>query len=535
MKWFLKVLRQYADFEGRASQREFWMTVLFNFLFATAVFIISLIVSLIRGSFYPSPALSYMYMFALLLPGWAVAARRLHDSGRSAWYLLLSLIPFIGGIWLLVLFIVDGTPGENRYGKNPSDNAEPYTFNKTKSVGITLIVASVVWFVTSLLDFFQNIPLPSIVLSSIAAIGFLLAGISLLQKRKINHTAGWGLIVTSGIWIINLLYSLYQILTSIYIDSSNYNYLYFLMAIVPVALLMLGLNAVQLYKNKQVVKIWLLVAACVWAVHLIRISFQLAFDFNIYGSLDIDEIYNLLNIMRISALILLPVSVLWLALLLNPAASTSETNLSEKPIYSSEKRYYERDNKGMRVDTVSQSMSYWVLERFKSSKNDPFVYYVFKNEEDAKAAMLELPFIHQAADTGKLICDDVFRFGYFAMTNDGQLTGEYDAFIAGSDFTHDMWTMAHAAFTKHNGVKKNELEPEKKSKTQLAANGNASKVTFVRENRDNTSVWRVHRASSKADALAFLSQHPIDRPLYYMIVETPEGNFGRDIDGFYQE
>ena len=189
----------------------------------------------------------------------------------------------------------------------------------------------------------------------------------------------------------------------------------------------------------------------------------------------------------------------------------------------------------MRVYTFSQSVAYWTIERFKNPRKEPFVYYVFKNEYDARAALLELPFIHTAADTKKLICDELFRFGYFAVTNNGQFTGEYDAFVAGSGFTHDLWQKTHAAFAKHHGVKRNDLEPEKNTTHNQPVAGNVKNVVFIREDRDNNSIWIVYKAPSKADAMAFLSQQQISRPLYYVIVETPEGNYGRDKDGFYQE
>ena len=62
-----------------------------------------------------------------------------------------------------------------------------------------------------------------------------------------------------------------------------------------------------------------------------------------------------------------------------------------------------------------------------------------------------------------------------------------------------------------------------------------NKIIFVREDRDSGNIWRIHKASCKADAVAYLSTHPVKFPFYYIVVETPEGNFGRDINGFYQE
>jgi hypothetical protein len=200
------------------------------------------------------------------------------------------------------------------------------------------------------------------------------------------------------------------------------------------------------------------------------------------------------------------------------------------------KIYYERDNRGTRIETMDRSIGYWLGERMQSVQKDPFVYYIFTNRDDARNAMLDLPFIHLAADSGKIICDKLFHFGYFAVTDNGTFTGKYDAFVAGADFTLDLWKITNEIFSKHNGERKNDLKPEKSvDKTAPTVAGNAKNVKFVREDRDATSVWRVHNAPCKADAVAFLSAQTITRSLYYVVVETPEGNFGKDKEGFYQE
>lgn len=64
-----------------------------------------------------------LYSLAVLLPGLAVAVRRLHDVGKSGWFILIALVPLIGAIWLLVLFCTDGQPGTNKYGPNPKEGA----------------------------------------------------------------------------------------------------------------------------------------------------------------------------------------------------------------------------------------------------------------------------------------------------------------------------------------------------------------------------------------------------------------------------
>jgi uncharacterized membrane protein YhaH (DUF805 family) len=120
MKWYVMVLRKYAEFDGRARRMEYWMFSLFNFLFLMVALTLDNIVgSTIGNLFY---GLFYLvYAFAVLLPGLAVMVRRLHDVGKSGWMFLVALIPLIGGIWLLVLLCTDSTPGENEYGPNPKE------------------------------------------------------------------------------------------------------------------------------------------------------------------------------------------------------------------------------------------------------------------------------------------------------------------------------------------------------------------------------------------------------------------------------
>ena len=118
MNWYLKVLRQYADFNGRARRQEYWMFFLFNVIFGIVAMVLDNILGLANPMVGYGP-LYGIYSLAVLIPGLAVAARRLHDVGKSGWMLLIALIPLIGGIWLLVLLLGDSQPGENKYGPNP--------------------------------------------------------------------------------------------------------------------------------------------------------------------------------------------------------------------------------------------------------------------------------------------------------------------------------------------------------------------------------------------------------------------------------
>lgn len=112
MNWYLGVLKKYAEFSGRARRKEYWMFFLFNF-------IIALVLGVIEGIIGSAGILGIVYALAVLVPSLAVGARRLHDTGRSGWWLLILLVPVIGVIVLLVFMVLDSESGKNQYGPNP--------------------------------------------------------------------------------------------------------------------------------------------------------------------------------------------------------------------------------------------------------------------------------------------------------------------------------------------------------------------------------------------------------------------------------
>ncbi len=120
MNWYLKVLKNYKDFNGRSRRQEYWMFVLFNILFSIGAAVLDNLLGMTMNGI-PYGPLYLVYGLIVLIPGLAVSIRRLHDIGKSGWYLLVALIPIIGGIWLLILMATDGTPGENEYGVNPKE------------------------------------------------------------------------------------------------------------------------------------------------------------------------------------------------------------------------------------------------------------------------------------------------------------------------------------------------------------------------------------------------------------------------------
>ncbi len=117
MSWYLEVLKKYAVFSGRARRTEYWMFLLGNVVIALVLGVIEGIVGVALDS--DLSLLSTVYSLAVLIPSLAVSVRRLHDTSRSGWWLLLGLVPIIGVIVLLVFMVQDSHPGDNQYGPNP--------------------------------------------------------------------------------------------------------------------------------------------------------------------------------------------------------------------------------------------------------------------------------------------------------------------------------------------------------------------------------------------------------------------------------
>ena len=137
MEWYIKVLKNYANFKGRARRKEYWMFVLINFIIYIAFMILIIIIEVISGVIYvsdlkiiitslmtlftvtPFSVILSLYVLAILVPSLAVSVRRLHDIGKSGWFILISLIPIVGSIILLVWACQEGMPEANEYGENP--------------------------------------------------------------------------------------------------------------------------------------------------------------------------------------------------------------------------------------------------------------------------------------------------------------------------------------------------------------------------------------------------------------------------------
>ncbi len=121
MEWYIRVWQRYAEFSGRSRRREYWMFTLIH-----SVIILVLCIGIVGFGLSKQPVvgatsslLLSAYALAALVPSLAVAVRRLHDIDKSGWWILIGLVPVVGGIILLVFAILDGTQGDNQYGPDP--------------------------------------------------------------------------------------------------------------------------------------------------------------------------------------------------------------------------------------------------------------------------------------------------------------------------------------------------------------------------------------------------------------------------------
>jgi uncharacterized membrane protein YhaH (DUF805 family) len=141
MDWYKLVWKKYAEFEGRSRRKEYWMFTLFNSVIIFGVMMISAVLSAIlgiaAGSGDPSHravisvvisvimmGICVLYCLAIMIPSLACAVRRLHDTGKSGWLLLIGLIP-LGGLVVLIFMMLDSNPGPNMYGPNPKEAVLP--------------------------------------------------------------------------------------------------------------------------------------------------------------------------------------------------------------------------------------------------------------------------------------------------------------------------------------------------------------------------------------------------------------------------
>ena len=126
MNYYLETLKKYAEFSGRARRSEYCFFVMFNIIFLIEVAIFDNILGTTFKTYFGDAIINlpfgYLYVsfaIAVIIPGLALVVRRLHDVGKSGWFIFIALVPLVGGVWLLALCLTEGANGGNEYGADP--------------------------------------------------------------------------------------------------------------------------------------------------------------------------------------------------------------------------------------------------------------------------------------------------------------------------------------------------------------------------------------------------------------------------------
>ena len=124
MHYYFDVIKKYAQFSGRARRKEYWMFALVSAIISLVLGFIDNLAGLqIAAGNTAIPVLTLLFELFILVPSLAVTARRLHDIGKSGWWILISLIPIIGEIVLFIFTVIKGNAGANKYGEDPKAGA----------------------------------------------------------------------------------------------------------------------------------------------------------------------------------------------------------------------------------------------------------------------------------------------------------------------------------------------------------------------------------------------------------------------------
>jgi uncharacterized membrane protein YhaH (DUF805 family) len=483
MECFFKVLGKYADFSGRAQRKEFWMFMLFYVALGIDAIVIEALLA--GGINNDIPISLVVYLIAMILPSLAVTVRRLHDTGKSGWWILVRLIPVAGNIGLFIWLFKDSQKDSNRYGDNPKTTPQQAPSEKAQltGAGITLIFVSVFFLITDIVNLSAinanaNTALfVGVIISTIMHLLFLFTGVLLLTPDNPYTLPVEG--AKRKIFVPLLIYGV--IMTIVYMVGFIYLVSTFLRGFVAIAFFL---------------TIVLQSAAIVFFASVLNSSKEL---------------------LKTASIILMTLSGIMITLSILMVISISQAF-----------RYIDLPDSFVTLIIVIPlfSISLILLARiFKSSGKETDDDFAGKAYLGGNSRRIYGGGIQQQPATQP-------------TTVTGGYTGKY-AGVPQQPPAVQLPTGDDRAgttnFERDSSVNNNDFKLEKSAAAVPSAAGDATKVKFVREDRDNTTVWRVYGASCKADALAFLSEQTVSRPLFYLVVETPDGNFGKDKDGIYQE
>lgn len=218
------------------------------------------------------------------------------------------------------------------------------------------------------------------------------------------------------------------------------------------------------------------------------------------------------------------------------------------------KKYLAKDNLGTRYDTEGKVTAAWHTQGMMvqeginveshfyttegsitkniTAKGYPYFCYRFADQEQAEKAFISLPFIEKAEDTGEFISLKVLEFSCILTDQ-----GDWEVIVWGDDLDSASFAEALKIMKANNGKEVGTREPQATAAPPAAAKAKPAKpkVKHISTSQNGPNTYEVYKADSKEAALAYLQDRTVDKKLYYVVVETPEGSWGRDIQGVYKE
>ena len=189
-----------------------------------------------------------------------------------------------------------------------------------------------------------------------------------------------------------------------------------------------------------------------------------------------------------------------------------------------------RDNFGTFLNSFDKSFASWQPYQFNNYTGS--LIFKFNTLKEAKNALSLLSYIHVASDNGELVSTKIIEYGYFKNES------KSDVVIWGPSLTMEMWEEAKEKLSNAGGILFSSQKP-KEGNSAIIKEGNVKpkieKVKFVRDEQRGKSQYKIYSGQSKESAMEFLQKNPVTESFYYIIIETPEGNYARDIMGIYRE
>ena len=228
----------------------------------------------------------------------------------------------------------------------------------------------------------------------------------------------------------------------------------------------------------------------------------------------------------------------------NPKAQDESTELNtssspslQPPVQESVEKqraglFHERDNRATRILRLSQADDFWREHRDQIPKV-PFLRFTFSSESEAIDALLSIGCIHQAGDTGNLLCTEPIVMGCHRT-----IENSYEVFLAGEELSYATWSEAARKFSDHHGCRRDQLKPETGDSDR--GGSDTRQVVFEKEyyqmGPEGTSFCKVFKASSLPAARSFLRrrENVIMVRNRSILVETPEGTLRGDSDGIHE-